>query len=950
MNFGGTLGVTGATTLSSTLGVTGLATFNGGATIARGQNLNLPDFTPGSITFVNSSNQLAQDNAKLFYDQTNQGLGIGTNSVLASAGLTVSKNSLGNATVAVNQVGAGPIFTASSSGTTRFTIANNGDLAATGAISGLTGYSQSSGNFVQSGSGTFSTGTGGVTLNGNTSVSGSNTFTVGTGATTLGGTLGVTGNTSLSTLSTSGLATLNSASVTGNGTVGGTLGVTGATTLSSTLGVTGLATFNGGATIASGQTFTANGESTFSPNGSNGVVINTSGSNFLTLNGLTTPGTAGTPLCVDASNNVTECSGNTVTLQSAYNGGNSITTTTGSNIAFNLASGLATSTSFALTNAGTAPAFIINDTNAATNTSLEIQHAGSNTLTIDENGNLGTSGNISQTGATTFSTGTGGVTLNGNTSVSGSNTFTVGTGATTLGGTLGVTGNTSLLFQHLVLQHLIVHLLLVMELLVELWVTGATRSSTLGVTGLATFNGGATIASGQNLNLPDFTPGSITFVNSSNQLAQDNAKLFYDQTNQGLGIGTNSVLASAGLTVSKNSLGNATVAVNQVGAGPIFTASSSGTTRFTIANNGDLAATGAISGLTGYSQSSGNFVQSGSGTFSTGTGGVTLNGNTSVSGSNTFTVGTGATTLGGTLGVTGNTSLSTLSTSGLATLNSASVTGNGTVGGTLGVTGATTLSSTLGVTGLATFNGGATIASGQTFTANGESTFSPNGSNGVVINTSGSNFLTLNGLTTPGTAGTPLCVDASNNVTECSGNTVTLQSAYNGGNSITTTTGSNIAFNLASGLATSTSFALTNAGTAPAFIINDTNAATNTSLEIQHAGSNTLTIDENGNLGTSGNISQTGATTFSTGTGGVTLNGNTSVSGSNTFTVGTGATTLGGTLGVAGDFAINTNKFNVTASNGNTTVGGTFAVTGDTTLTGKSCSQWRQHHNKRNNW
>ncbi|MGH6801780.1 MAG: YadA-like family protein, partial [Methyloceanibacter sp.] len=44
---------------------------------------------------------------------------------------------------------------------------------------------------------------------------------------TVGGTLGVTGNTTLSTVSTTGLATLDSASVTNNATVGGTLGVTG---------------------------------------------------------------------------------------------------------------------------------------------------------------------------------------------------------------------------------------------------------------------------------------------------------------------------------------------------------------------------------------------------------------------------------------------------------------------------------------------------------------------------------------------------------------------------------------------------------------------------------------------------------------------------------------------------------------------------------------------------
>ena len=232
-------------------------------------------------------------------------------------------------------------------------------------------------------------------------------------------------------------------------------------------------------------------------------------------------------------------------------------------------SGLGTSTSFDLTNAGTAPAFIINDTNAATNTSLEIESAGTPTLTIDEDGDLSTSGNISQTGATTLSTGTGGVTLNGNTSVSGSNTFTVGTGATTLGGTLGVTGNSSLSTVS-------------SSGLATLNSASVTNNEsvggTLGVTGLATFNAGATIASTQNLNLPGFTPGSITFVNSSNQLAQDNANLFYDQTNKGLAIGTTSVLPAAALTVSKNSLGNATVAINQIGLGPIFTASSSGST------------------------------------------------------------------------------------------------------------------------------------------------------------------------------------------------------------------------------------------------------------------------------------------------------------------------------------------------------------------------------------
>lgn len=76
------------------------------------------------------------------------------------------------------------------------------------------------------------------------------------GNATVGGTLGVTGATSLSTLGTSGLATLNSASVsttlgvTGATTLSSTLGVTGAATLSSTLGVTGATTLGNTLSVA----------------------------------------------------------------------------------------------------------------------------------------------------------------------------------------------------------------------------------------------------------------------------------------------------------------------------------------------------------------------------------------------------------------------------------------------------------------------------------------------------------------------------------------------------------------------------------------------------------------------------------------------------------------------------------------------------------------------------
>src|SRR5690606_38824298 len=78
---------------------------------------------------------------------------------------------------------------------------------------------------------------------------------------------------------------------------------------------------------------------------------------------------------------------------------------TGRNIAFTLydeSGDTGTATSFTLTNEGTADAFILNDTNAATNIALAIQSGGVDSLTINENGTLSTSGSISTTGTGTI--------------------------------------------------------------------------------------------------------------------------------------------------------------------------------------------------------------------------------------------------------------------------------------------------------------------------------------------------------------------------------------------------------------------------------------------------------------------------------------------------------------------------------------------------------------------
>ncbi len=173
-----------------------------------------------------------------------------------------------------------------------FTVADTtGNVATSGTldVAGLSsldgGIDVNGGNFMVATNGNTSIG-GTLGVTGNTSLSTLSTSGLATldsasitNNATVGGTLGVTGNTSLSTLSTSGLATLDSASITNNATVGGTLGVTGNTSLSTlstsglatldsasitnnatvggTLGVTGALTANGGATLNSADSYSS---------------------------------------------------------------------------------------------------------------------------------------------------------------------------------------------------------------------------------------------------------------------------------------------------------------------------------------------------------------------------------------------------------------------------------------------------------------------------------------------------------------------------------------------------------------------------------------------------------------------------------------------------------------------------------------------------------------------
>ena len=165
-------------------------------------------------------------------------------------------------------------------------------------------------------------------------------------------------------------------------------------------------------------------------------------------------------------------------------------------------------------------------------------------------------------------------------------------------------------------------------------------------------------------------------------------------------------------------------------------------------------------------------------------------------------------------------------------------------------------------------------------------------------------------MTTPGSAGSTLCVDSSNQVTVCGGATFSLQGAYNGGNTITTTDARDIAFTLA------------DTGTNSNFNVTTANGSTGESLFALGAGSNTtvpnqlIQID---NQNTS-NTLPTGIAITSTGGGvittGIDLSDTHIVTGINL-----GASSIAGT------------NFSVDGGTGNVTSAGSVAVNGGSLTT-----------------
>ncbi len=336
-----------------------------------------------------------------------------------------------------------------------------------------------------------------------------------------------------------------------------------------------------------------------------------------------------------------------------------------------------------------------------------------------------------------------------------------------------------------------------------------------------------------------------------------------------------------------DSSANASLHINDTAGGNLLHLLSGGTDRFIVSNTGTLTAAtaldtingiiinnGAISGVAGFTQSSGDFNASAStGTFDTSTGEVSLNGNTTVTGVATFTVTGGLTTLGnglevsaGGFDVTGNSTLdgtlsglTGMSSSGTITLDSF-----GSTAGILDVDAA-------GVVSLAT--AGTDYEVPLTF------------GNGL---TRSSNAVSLGGTLT---ADTTLNLDVNNLIISGSGHLAV------GGDT--------------------TPNSLFSVGSTSQFQVNSSGAIAAITGYTQ----------------TSGNFdASTSSGSFDTTTGTVQLNGNTTVTGSKTFTVAGGLTTLSGGITVTGAASMSGGAVNINVNSNNNVNINTGTSTGTTTI------------------
>ena len=748
----GVTSINGATDITGTLDVSGLATFDGGLTVSDGQTLT----ANGVVTLGDGGDGITLNGSGITLTGYNNCNALNTNGT-GDLGCNTSTLSLGT-----------NLWTLSTDGTSITPINQTYDFL-------LGGDSTTSANFAVTGlasdspTATLAAGTGnGLVLTSDGTIQSLQNQTL-----TLGG------------------------DTTGNILLDGVTSINGATDITGTLDVSGLATFDGGLTVSDGQTLTANGVVTLG-DGGDGITLNGSGitlTGYNNCNALNTNGTG------DLGCNTSTLSLGT-NLWTLSTDGTSITPIN-QTYDFLLGGDSTTSANFAVTGlASDSPtATLAGSTNNGISLSADtstIQSLLNNTLTIggDSTGDivltpLNGSGDVRINGTTTLNnltyTWPGSISGNdyvlqtqSNGTLSWVNPTSLGTnywdqinGVLTpkietqdllIGGTstdsakfavLNVNTNTPVAsvsaqdangyaiyldpangsLQTTNNQTLTLGGDTTGNILLDgvTSINGATDiTGTLDVSGLATFDGGLTVSDGQTLT----ANGVVTLGDGGDGITLNGSGITLTGYNNCNALNTNGT-GVLGCNTSTLSLGT-----------NLWTLSTDGTSITPINQTYDFL-------LGGDSTTSANFAVTGlasdspTATLAGSTNnGISLSADTSTIQSllnNTLTIGGDST---GDIDINGNTSITgTLDVSGVGTF--ASVTSLGTIdaqGDISDSTGNLTLNDLIDVSGLATFNGGVTIADGQTLAANGIVTLG-DGGDAITLNGSG---ITLTGYTNDG--------------------------------------------------------------------------------------------------------------------------------------------------------------------------------------------------------
>ncbi|HEX3082640.1 MAG TPA: hypothetical protein VHQ86_05345, partial [Candidatus Saccharimonadia bacterium] len=511
---------------------------------------------------------------------------------------------------------------------------------------------------------------------------------------------------------------------------------------------------------------------------------------------------------------------------------------------------------------------------------LDLQKAGASEFSVDYNGNLTQAGGTSTTD-----------TINGQT-ISSAASFT---------GT--VTAATSVLTP-----------------LLDTASAGVLAVGTNNATAI-NLNQSTTVASGKNLTLAG---GQYSQTYNSSAAGNGQTLSFTNSNTAGAGV----VVQGIDLTPTNNTPASGTNTLNGVnfeagsGAGAnaitngVNFASATGYTNFINTPSFVLSSSGAVTGLTGVSMASGNFLQSGGGTFTTGSGAVQLNGSTTIASGANLTLTSGSLT-------------QTFSSAAAASAQTLSVTNSNSGASNVAVKG-----ETITLTGTAT-SGGTNTNSALYFTNpaaaannvfNGLNFAGTGYDNVLVVN--GSSIINGSGvLQNAGFSGTysnqVTLSNASNSFSGSSFNGLTLTSAADG-------------FTVAGGT-TPRTLTVTGADITIGSTIKPTSSG---QLTVQSNGGNNLDIDAGG--GASVNIAGTNANAVNVGN--TTSNPSVAFNGSGSFGTTTGAVGLNGNTTLAagknlstasGTGTITQNYSNITGT-GTTLAATDSASSGTTTLLGEA--------------